>query len=152
MEHHKLDPYPEPKEKTPLYVNEPWLVDVSLDEDNIIAVKPKPEDNVRIYVPLDLNGEAILRRLHYVIYRYGESTEANEFLFSNDVRLIIAQLEIYDQVWKVRHMPKEGSHSVEAKELAEKIVRMLEEIPDGCSEIFPFDVIEELREEFGIED
>lgn len=152
MEHHKLDPYPEPKEKTPLYVNEPWLVDVSLDEDNIIAVKPKPEDNVRIYAPLDLNGEAILRRLHYVIYRYGEATEANEFLFSNDVRLILAQLEIYDQVWKVRHMPKEGSHSAEAKELAEEIVRMLEEIPDGCSEIFPFDVIEELREEFGIEE
>ena len=102
-------------------------------------------------MPLDLNAEAILRRLHYVIFCYGESTEANEFLFSNDVRLIIAQLEIYDQVWKVRHMPKEGSHSAEAKELAEEIVRMLEDIPDGCSETFPFDVIEEQREEFGID-
>ena len=74
------------------------------------------------------------------------------FLLSNDVRLIIAQLEIYDQVWKVRHMPKEGSHNAEAKELAEETVRMLEEIPNGCSEIFPFDLIEELREEFGIEE
>lgn len=27
MEHHILDPYPIPKEKAPLYVNEPWLVD-----------------------------------------------------------------------------------------------------------------------------
>jgi hypothetical protein len=24
MEHHNLDPYPEPREKAPLYVNEPW--------------------------------------------------------------------------------------------------------------------------------
>ncbi len=30
MEHHDLDPYPVPKGKVPLYVNEPWLADVSL--------------------------------------------------------------------------------------------------------------------------
>lgn len=32
MEHHKLDPYPIPKEKTPLCINEPWLIDKSLLE------------------------------------------------------------------------------------------------------------------------
>ena len=69
MEHHDLYPYPEPREKKPLYVNEPWLVDITLDADSLIAVKTEPEDNVRIYVPLDLNTDTILRRLDYVIFR-----------------------------------------------------------------------------------
>ena len=116
MEHHDLDPYPEPREKAPLYVNEPWLVDITLQEYSNIAAMLKQEDNVRIYVTLDLNANAILRRLDYVIYRYGESTEANEFKFSGDIMQIIAQLEIYDQVWYVRHMPEEGRHSAEAKD------------------------------------
>ena len=29
LEHHDLDVYPVPKEKKPLYVNEPWLIDDS---------------------------------------------------------------------------------------------------------------------------
>lgn len=32
MEHHSLDPYPIPKDKKPLYINEPWLIDKSLLE------------------------------------------------------------------------------------------------------------------------
>ena len=47
------------------------------------------EDNVRVYVPLDLNPKTILRRLDYVINRYGESTEKNEFHFSADVNCIV---------------------------------------------------------------
>lgn len=118
LEHHNLDPYPVPRDKVPLYVNEPNVVDITLQEYFELAANPNPEDNVRIYVPLDLNAEAILRRLDYVIYRYGESTEANECKFRSDVMMIIAQLEIYDQVWYVRHMPEEGFHIVEAKALA----------------------------------
>lgn len=94
MERHKLDPYPVPRDKTPLYINEPWLVDIMLDEDTVMPVKPEAEDNIRIYIPMDLNADSILRRLDYVIFRYGESTEANEFKFYNDVRLIITQLGI----------------------------------------------------------
>ena len=56
MEHH------EPSEKAPLYVNEPCLVDITLQEYSNIAAMLKQEDNVRIYVPLDLNANAILRR------------------------------------------------------------------------------------------
>lgn len=26
MEHHDLDVYPIPREKTPMYINEPWLI------------------------------------------------------------------------------------------------------------------------------
>lgn len=126
--------------------------DVSLLDYSDLGIESNSEDNVRIYVPLDLNAKAILRRLDYVINRYGESTEKNKFHFCADVNLIIAQLEVYDQIWYVRHMPKEGSHSEEARELAEAIVRRLEAVPDGDSEMFPFDVIDELKEEFGIED
>jgi hypothetical protein len=45
-------------------------------------------------------------------------------------------------------MPAKGSHSVEAKELVRAFVAMLEEIPDGCAERFPFELIDELKEEF----
>ena len=41
---------------------------------------------------------------------------------------------------------------MEAIELAKAIVQRLEAIPDGCSETFPFEEIEELKEEFGIGD
>jgi hypothetical protein len=37
---------------------------------------------------------------------------------------------------------------VEAKELVREFVAMLEEIPDGCAERFPFELIDELKEEF----
>ena len=29
MYHHTLDPFPKPRDKAPLYVNEPWLIDRS---------------------------------------------------------------------------------------------------------------------------
>ncbi|MBR4607574.1 MAG: hypothetical protein IKO41_15295 [Lachnospiraceae bacterium] len=90
LEYHNLDPYSVPKDKVPLYVNEPNLVDITLQEYFELTAKPNPEDNVRIYVPLDLNAEAILRRLDYVIYRYGESTEENECKFRSDVIMIMA--------------------------------------------------------------
>ena len=61
-----------------------------------------------------------------------------------DVEMLISQIEIYDQIWYVRHMPKDGEHSLEAKELIAK----LEEIPDGCAERFPFEIIDRLREEY----
>ena len=32
VEHHDLDIYPIPKEETPLFINEPWLIDMTLNE------------------------------------------------------------------------------------------------------------------------
>ena len=32
LDHHQLDPYPIPKEKKPLYINEPWLLNKTLLE------------------------------------------------------------------------------------------------------------------------
>lgn len=58
-----------------------------------------------------------------------------------DVEMLISQIEIYDQIWYVRHMPKDGEHSMEARNL-------VEEIPDGGAECFPFEVIDRLKEEY----
>ena len=97
---------------------------------------------------MDLNHEAILRKLNRVIAHYGETNEENEMEFSVDVNSIISQIEIYDRVWYVRHMPHEGEHSREAISLVEEFVARLEEIPDGCAERFPFETIEELKQEY----
>lgn len=100
MEHHDLDIYPIPREKTALYINEPWLIDKSIMErvQLVTDLKKRPDeesDNIRIYVPLDLNRNAILRRLDSVIYHYGETNEENELDFSMDIEMIISQIEIY---------------------------------------------------------
>lgn len=150
MEHHTLDVYPIPKEKQPMFINEPWLID-----DTIAAKRrkqhctPEPEsDNIRVYLPLDLNQKAILRRLRALIARYGEANEANEFAFSCDVAQLVAQIEIYDQIWFVRHMPKDGRHSQEAKQLVREFVSLLGTISDGGAETFPFELIRQLRETY----
>ena len=105
-------------------------------------------DNIRNYVPLDLNKDAILRRLDSVIFHYGEANEANEFNFAQDVEMLISQIEIYDQIWFVRHVPEKRDHSQEAKELVKEFIARLEEIPDGCAEMFPFDMIDRLKKEY----
>lgn len=149
MVHHSLDHYPIPKEKSPLYINEPWLIDPSRGEFMPGGREPEAQDdNVRVYIPLDLNREAILRRLNMIIEHYGEANERNEFDFQTDVETLISQIEIYDQIWYGRYMPKEGDHSREAIALVEEFVERLEEIPDGCAEMFPFETIDTLREEY----
>lgn len=147
MQHHQLDVYPIPKDKSPLFINEPWLIDSTID----YPIKSEPDsddDNIRIYIPMDLNKKAILRRLDSVIAHYQEANEENEMDFSVDVNMLISQIEIYDQVWYVRQMPSEGEHSQRGKELVAEFVARLEEIPDGCAECFPFETIDMLREEF----
>lgn len=115
------------------------------------SIEPEAEDdNVRIYVSLDLNKVAILRRLNFLIYRYGEASKKNEIPFSTDVGQLVSQLEIYDRIWYVRHMPSEGKHSREGIELAREFVKLLEEIPDACAELFPFGLIDEIKGEFGV--
>ena len=149
MEHHKLDIYPIPREKVPMFINEPWLIDRSLMNYGQVKREPEEkEDNIRIYIPMDLNRDAILRRLDAVIAHYGEANEKNEMDFNADVDAIISQIEIYDQVWYVRHMPSEGDHSREAIALVKEFVTRLEEIPDGCAECFPFETIDELKREY----
>ena len=51
MKHHNLDIFPIPKDV--LYINEPGMIDESICEER---KEPEDEpDNVRIYIPMDLN-------------------------------------------------------------------------------------------------
>ena len=146
--HHSLDPYPVPQGMKPLYINEPWLIDKSLLEYAIHVEPEEKNDNIRVYIPVDINRDAILRRLERIIAVYGEANEENESEFRVDVDLLISQIEIYDQIWFVRNGPDKGEHSKEAIEIVREFVKMLEEIPDGCAELFPFETIEELKREY----
>jgi hypothetical protein len=151
MDHHNLDVHPIPKESTPLFINEPWMIDSSLQWIQEKGCDPNPlpdPDNIRVYIPMDICKESILRRLSFIINRYGAATEANEMDYAYDVGNLIAQIEIYDQIWFIRHMPKEGKHSVEAIELVKEFVAKLEEIEEGDSEMFPYTTIEKLKKEF----
>lgn len=83
-----------------------------------------------------------------VISLYGHAAEANEMDFSYDVNSLISQIEIYDQVWFVRHCPKHGRHSTEAIDLVKEFVRRLEDIPIDDAVLFPYDTIDELKKEY----
>lgn len=117
------------------------MVDASVEID-------KNDDNIRVYVPLDISVTSIIRRLNTIISFYGEANEENKFSFSIDVNMLIAQIEIYDQLWGVRHGMDDKGHSVEATDLVRRFIKALDNIPDGCAELFPFNNIEELREEY----
>lgn len=101
MTHHKLDIKPVPEQV--LYVNEPELIYRSLF--NLRPYKPEEQvDNIRIYVPLDLNREAIIRRLEDIIEIFEEVNYNNEGNFYVTVGMLIQQIEIYDQIWTVRNL------------------------------------------------
>ena len=91
MEYHDIDIVPIPKDKKPNYINEPWLIDSSLMSVDPECPKEKlkepdgEKDNIRFYVPLDINRKAILRRLRWVICKYKGANEDNEIVFSLEV-------------------------------------------------------------------
>lgn len=156
MDEHQLSSQPLPRGEQPLYVNEPWIIDRTREPEDVEDLakfkQPEPEaDNVRVYVPLDLNRRSILRRLADVIERNEPASEQNEFDFSWDVQLVLSQLTIYDQF----HLAKSATtgkekHSAEGIALAEAIVARLEQVRDAGAECFPFEEIAQLQEEFGL--
>ena len=87
------------KTNNPHFVYDSYRRFVQMYGDVVLGMKPEnKEDNIRIYVPMDLNKDAILRRLNRVINHYGEANEENKSEFQIDVSMIIAQIDIYDQV------------------------------------------------------
>lgn len=148
MAHHNLDIYPIPKDKSPMFINEPYLIDQSLLCESSVLQDDLQEDNIRVYIPLDINREAVLRRIRMIIEKYGEANEENEIVFQLEIEAIIAHIEIYDQIWFVRNMPSKGKHSLEAIKLVNEVILLLKEIPDCCAELFPFETIEALEKEY----
>ena len=93
-----------------------------------------PDDNVRIYVPMDLNADIIMWQLYSLHGTLGYPTEKNESAYCSGVGKVISQLEIYDQVWAVRNLEdtvqkEDGGvrHSHQGIELAKQIVKYLED-------------------------
>lgn len=149
--HHDLDVYPNPKEKQPMFINEPWLVDLSLLNNEDLSKEPESQkDNIRVYVPVDLNADAILRRLYDIIDKYGSAREKNEMNYSIAVGQLIAQIEIYDQIWYARNVPSNGDrkHSAEAYVLVERFIDVLKDMDVLDAELFPYEEIEELKREY----
>lgn len=113
-----------------------------------------PDDNVRIYVLMDLNADKIMWRLYRIYMVLYDPDYHNETEFSTAVGIIVTQLEIYDQVWVARDaahavQKSEGGvyHSQKGIELAKKIIEYLEE-NEGCAECFPYETIDKLKDEF----
>lgn len=107
-----------------------------------------PEDNVRIYIPMDLNADAIMHQLNLLYLMLESPSEHNETWFFSGVQALISQLEIYDQVWVARDaahtiQKTEGGklHSSQGIQLARKMVNYLSE-DEGSAECFPFEIID----------
>ena len=106
-DHHSLDVWPLPRDQKPMFINESWLIDESIYFESAKQMmsmrEPEDEeDNRRVYIPLDLNKAAFLRRLDYVLEKYPDITWRNESNVYAEVRGILSQIEIYDQLWFVR--------------------------------------------------
>lgn len=160
----KLDNHPIPKDV--FYVNDINLANgtqYGLTADYEKAKTGKtikeggilPDDNIRIYIPLDLNSDSIMAELEYLYYSLGEVCENNEFVYCSGVRKIIQKLEIYDQAMlksKKSKPVKKGeiSHSEKGIKLANDIVKYLA-YNEGCAECFPYDEINELNKEYWLE-
>lgn len=156
--HHPLDVWPLPRGQRPMFINEPWLIDESIyfetAKQMMAARDPEDQpDNRRIYIPLDLNKTAFLRRLDYVLSKYPDITWRNESNVRSEVRSILSKIEIYDQLWFVRERKFETDengmicgHSQYATDVIKEIVEKLEAI-DTCED-FPYDIIDELKKEY----
>ena len=148
MDYH-VDKKPIFPEQIALYINEPWFIDGSLQKQEECGEGAEcAKDNIRVYVPLDLSQEAILRRLDDVIARYREATEENELAFESDTDMLIHQIEVYDQIWLARRGSEMGKHSREGLALVRLFLKRLGEIPDCCAERFPFEMMELLEDEY----
>ena len=111
--HHKLDIHPIPENV--LYINELSLaakVPYETKQETEKALTGKtvsdggilPDDNVRIYVPMDLNADNIMRQLQSLYNKLGYPDDENESDYSIGVGKLISQLELYDQVRVVRDL------------------------------------------------
>lgn len=154
----KIEKKPIPEDVS--YVNDLGLATSLLPYEHAKALTGKtkkeggilPDDNFRIYVPLDLNSEVIMHELYTLFSTLGFVSESNEFSYSLGTDRVLRLLEIYDQAWvekeKIGNKAMKA-HSEHGKVLAEEIVEYLLE-NEGCAECFPYDEVEELKKEYSL--
>ncbi len=107
-----------------------------------------PDDNVRIYVPIDVNGDFLLWRLRSLCESLGFPDEENEGAYREGVGQLISLLRVYDAAQA--EIEKVCGHSRAAIHVAMEMVRCLE-AQEGTAECFPYEEIETLRSEFGMD-
>lgn len=76
MEHHNLDAHPLPIESKPLFINEPWLIDKSLQWIQQLEYDPASlpdSDNIRVYIPMDICKSSISDARAEVLWRFLDS-------------------------------------------------------------------------------
>ena len=141
-----------------MFINEPWLIDESIyfetAKQMMAAREPEEQpDNRRVYVPIDLNKAAFLRRLDHILAKYPDITWRNESNVYTEVQKIISQIEIYDQLWFVREgnykTDENGmicGHSQHVTEVIKDFISRLEAV-DTCED-FPYNIIDELKKEY----
>lgn len=114
-----------------------------------------PEDNVRIYVPMDINQEQILFKLESIFDELGELTWRTESDYAVRVWQLMTLLKVYDQSLIAQGsfptvQTGETVHSKLAIETAKKMCRILIR-NEGTGDTFPYDEIAELSQEYGFE-
>ena len=63
---------------------------------------------------------------------------------------IVRKARMADREVKMEKTKRTRKENPDKQNLIEKFREVLEMIPDGCAETFPFDLIEDLREEYGV--
>ena len=104
----------------------------------------------------NLNADYIINRLRDILASFGSPSENNESALTVEVGKLVAQLEIYDQACTVRNLknayrntPDSDLHCTQGKELAKNFIAMLME-NEGTGDSFPYSIVNELREGFGL--
>lgn len=64
-----------------------------------------------------------------------------------EVRILVSQIEIYDQIWFVREGDCGNRHIRKATELVKDVLEIMME-NEGSGETFPYELAEELRNEY----
>lgn len=147
-----LDIKPKPTENV-LYINDLSLANLFTEVLEVSSeekmINP-PDDNVRVYVPLDLSYGTLYEELFLIIKRYdGSATFKNEGDFCCDIDRWFKRLEIYDRVRFVRDRNAiEKNHCDKAVELGQLAVKELADC-DNDGDYFPHNMIEEIETYFG---
>ena len=90
-----------------------------------------PSDNVRVYVPMDINSDLLKRELQFIHNILGDVTEKNEYEYGLFVSKLISKIEIYIGY-------QDGN------DLIEYFIDYLENI-DGVGVSFPYFEIQRLE-------
>ncbi|GEM_PF-589748 len=112
-----------------------------------------PDDNVRIYLPKDINSKSILADLNHLYTQFGDVGENNEEYYSCEVRKPIRFLEIYDSILLENHeietvQTDDKVHTKLAQDTTQEMVKIMME-NQGWAELFPYEECEQLADLFG---